>query len=299
METTTASSITETATTTPPTSATKLTSATASPSSTATASTSSTASAKKTEEEIIRDTRIIYNDFMDTMENKRLTYEKKQSALMNISSSLNELRCITGDNDLGKALDFARGIVNIGINFNMIGASLSWTSFAGGLGMLTSVISIGTLIFGKKQKDTITPQFERLGKLIIQGFEIVLRNIEVLHKRFDAIEDKMIRQHIDIMNRTFELLKQSDGIHNLIFRGIEMAQEQHKVITYDISRIMENLNSCTSLIQSNINAFRCENLHQVIKEIEYGIKTGILTQPKIHKYIAKLDGYYETVAMNG
>jgi len=262
-------------------------------------------SKKPTEKTIIKETNNYYYDFIEIIENKEDNdFETKQKNLAHIHSSLNSLQqsaMMAGYRDLGNVIGVASQIINIGMNYNTLSqAGMSiLSSFSGTIGMISATITIAQMVFGRKKDTSLNQAIQALSNLIVQGFTMVLKEIQVLHKRFDHIEDIMIRQHIDSMNKTFELLKQSDRIQNLIFRGLEMAQEQHEVVSHDISRVMSNFNTCSALIQNNINAFRCENLHQIITEINYNTGTGLLTQPMIHKFIAILDGYYDTIAMNG
>jgi hypothetical protein len=251
---------------------------------------------------ILKETNNYFFEFNQIMEDPDMTPEIRHKALSSIRSSLSQLE-FAASGDLRNVLSVGNQIVGVAMSYNMLaqaGASMCLSNFAGTLGMVSGAITIAQTIFGKKDKGNgLGMAIQALANLIVQGFTMVLQQIHTLHDRFDQVEDILAKHHLATINKQFELLKQSDGIANLIFHGLELQEQRHKVVTHNLEQIMTNLHSCSFLILSNINAFRCENLYQVISEIEYNTAKGLLTQKIIHKYIAKLNGYFDSVGMNG
>jgi hypothetical protein len=261
---------------------------------------------KVIEKTILKETNNYFFEFNQIMEDKDMSPQIRHHALNSIRSSLSELEFAAKTaqlGDLGNVLSVGNQMISAAMSyqtFAQAGATMCLSSFAGTLGMVTSAISIAQTVFGRKKSDNgLGSAIQALANLIIQGFTMVLKQINQLHDRFDQVEEILGKQHMNTIRLTFELLKQSDGIQQLILKHEETAQRQHEMVTHDLQQVMINLNSCSSLIESNINAFRCEHLDLVVTEIDYNTANKRLTQKMIHKYIATLYGYFNSVAMNG
>jgi len=241
-------------------------------------------------------------EFITTKDDSKDDYLERQqnfSRIQNAFSQLSTVAMLNDCNELAQVLNVSNNLVGIAQGFETFQkastlGTLSMESFAGGLGMVTSVFSLCQSIFGKKQNS--------FASMIIQGFQHVIQSIHALQERmeyrFDRIEHLMERQHYQTITMLFELSRQTYGLHNLIMQSQEIQRKQVHSIRYDISQVSLNLRSCSAMIQNNINAFREEKLIDILREIDYYIENNIITIDQVHQYFAKLMACFETVAMN-
>jgi len=241
-------------------------------------------------------------EFITTKDDSKDDYLERQqnfSRIQNAFSQLSTVAMLNDCNELAQVLNVSNNLVGIAQGFETFQkastlGTLSMESFAGGLGMVTSVFSLCQSIFGKKQNS--------FASMIIQGFQHVIQSINALQERmeyrFDRIEHLMERHHYQTITMLFELSRQTYGLHNLIMQSQEIQRKQVHSIRYDISQVSLNLRSCSAMIQNNINAFREEKLIDILREIDYYIENNIITIDQVHQYFAKLMACFETVAMN-
>jgi hypothetical protein len=242
-------------------------------------------------------------DFITTKDDSKDDFLERQENFSRIQNSFSQLSRVAMLNDcyeLAQVLNVTNDLVGIAQAFERLQnvstlRTLSMESFAGGLGMVTSVFSLCQNIFGKKDNGI------GFASMIIEGFQHVIQSIQALQERmdyrFDRIEHLMERHHYQTITMLFELSRQTNGLHNLIMHGQEIQTKQVHSIRYDISQVSSNLQSCSAMILNNINAFREEKLIGILREVEYYISNNI-TIKKVHKYLAKLRACFDKVAMN-
>lgn len=256
---------------------------------------------------IKNDTRINVVDainFITIKDDSKDDFCERQQNFSNIQNSFSQLSTIAmlnNCNELVQVLNVSNNLVGIAKAFETLQmastlGTLSIESFAGGLGMVTSVLTLCQSIFGEKDNGI------GLANMIIEGFQHVMESINALRERmdyrFDRIEHLMERHHYQTITMLFELSRQTNGLHNLIMQSQEIQRKQVHSIRYDISQVSLNLRSCSAMIQNNINAFREEKLIDILRKIDYYIENNIITIDQVHQYFAKLRACFETVAMN-
>ncbi|MFM8491555.1 MAG: hypothetical protein ACKN9X_06555, partial [Candidatus Methylopumilus sp.] len=256
---------------------------------------------------IKNDTRINVVDainFITIKDDSKDDFRERQQNFSNIQNSFSQLSTFAMLNncyELAQVLNVSNNLVGFAKSFETLQmastlGTLSIESFAGGLGMVTSVLTLCQSIFGKKDNGI------GLADMIIDGFQHVMESINALRERmdyrFDRIEHLMERQHYQTITMLFELSRQTNGLHNLIMQSQEIQRKQVHSIRYDIEQVSLNLRSCSAMIKNNINAFREEKLIDILREIDYFILTDNITIDQVHQYFAKLMACFETVAMN-
>jgi hypothetical protein len=243
-------------------------------------------------------------NFITIKDDSKDDFRERQQNFSNIQNSFSQLSTIAmlnNCNELAQVLNVSNNLVGIAKAFETLQmastlGTLSIESFASGLGMVTSVLTLCQSIFGEKDNGI------GLADMIIDGFQHVMESINALRERmdyrFDRIEHLMERHHYQTITMLFELSRQTNGLHNLIMQSQEIQRKQVHSIRYDISQVSLNLRSCSAMIQNNINAFREEKLIDILREIDYYIENNIITIDQVHQYFAKLMACFETVAMN-
>lgn len=250
-------------------------------------------------------------DFITTKDDSKDDYLERQQNFSRIQTSLTQLSTVAmlnGCNDLTSALNVTNNLVGITQGFETLQmastlGTLTLATFTGGLGMVSAGFGLCQSIFGKKGGDGgIGQALSGLASMIIAGFQHVIQSIHALQERmdyrFDRIEEIMDRNHFQTITMLFELSRQTNGLYNVIMHGQEVQAKQVHSIRYDIKQISLNLQSCSAMIQANINAFREEKLIDILRKIDYFVSTDAITSDKVNKYLAKLMACFETVAMN-
>ena len=267
---------------------------------------------KPTKQDIKNETVVTIVNAIDFIQEKQPNHdyhERQQnySRLQCSMSSLSNVALVNGYNDLSQILNAGNNLVGISQNFETLEMAsqlntLSLEMFAGTLGLVSCAFNLTQSIFSTREENGLGQALNTMANMISTGFHHVIHNIHILQQnmnyRFDELEKMMDMNHYQTIHMLFNLENQANGIYNTILHGRKIQEHQVKSIQYDIKAISQNLQSCSSLIQRNINAFREEKLIDILKEIDYFVGCNKINSEKIDFYMAKIMACFETVALN-
>lgn len=169
------------------------------------------------------------------------------------------------------------------------------TAISSGIGMFNS-------IFGRPKQDGTGKALSMIANLIVRGFNMVLQRIDELERnmtiRFDAIEDKLERQHYETMKELTRIYEQGHDLFWYISNSATELTNEVRIVGRKTDALSINLGTTAATITSNLNSFRHEKIHELLYCIRYDQESGELTQAKAKTYLPLLYNAIFTIATN-
>ena len=237
--------------------------------------------------------------------------QAKLAAFSSMQGSLASLQFSaiqSGNFELGHMLGCASHLAGMASSLEVLkvavhtpGASL--TTFASSLGLFAGSVSLLSTLFGSPSHNrALVESLQAIYKMIVRGFTAVLERLVEMERRmdfrFDRLEARMDHHHFTTLTGLVELVKKGDDLTVLCKTSHRRQIETVERLGTRIVRMSKVLEGSMDLVTSNLNAFRHENLTDLVTRIHYYVSNGQMNQEKTHEFLANLQGAYRRLASN-
>lgn len=246
-----------------------------------------------------------------TRKKECMTPDAKLSAFGSIRSSFDSLQLTAarrGDFEMAKVIGGASQLASMASSMEILKAGLgtpgaSLTTFAGSLGLMAGTLSIVTTLFGSVEGDNALGQaLHAIYGAIVKGFTQVLGRIDALKdhidRRLDHLEAIMDQHHYTLIRGFVEVIRREDSLKAHLLDLDQRQQKQSQVLGQRICHVGDSLEKAMSLMHSNLSAFRHEGLADLMTRIQYYVSNDLMSEDKIHGFLADLQGAYRRLVTN-